>query len=74
MASNVSNSHVTVLTPVGAPGVSEDEVVLAILGSIADKVDSVVKVQLTDWVLFATGGTVEDSRLVLLEDWLVSLN
>lgn len=62
-----SDLDVTFVTPGSAPGVSDDVVVLAGLGSVSDGSDGVVEVG-------AAGGGVEDTRVVKLEDGLVSLD
>jgi len=59
--------HVTVLTPVSVPGVSEDVVVLSTFGAISDKSNSMVKGS-------SAGDIVEDTSLVVLEHSLVSFN
>ena len=60
-------SHVALLAPGGAPGVSHDPVLLATGGAPADNVGGVVE-------LSAATGVVEDTATVALEDGLVSLN
>lgn len=55
-----SNSDVASLTPAGAPGVSDDPVVLATFVAIADHSDGVVDL---GWAVLV----VEDTTSVLLE-------
>lgn len=59
--------HVTIFSPGSSPGVSEDKVVLTSLSTVTDESNSVVKVG-------STGGLVEDTALVHLEDEFVGLN
>ena len=58
---------VALVTPGGVPGVLDEPVVLTVLSAVADGEDGVVEAGA------ATGG-VEDTRLVGLEDELVSLD
>jgi len=58
---------VALLTPRGAPGVSDDVVLLATLGTVANSSDGVVK-------RGTAGGAVEDTTGVHLEDVLVGLD
>lgn len=69
LAINGGDLDVTLITPAGAPRVSDDVVLLARGGisAVADSSDGVVKVG-------TAGGGVEDTGLVHLEDELVGLN
>lgn len=60
------DSHVALLAPTGTPGVSEDEKIRIILGSVADNDDAVVGT-----IFCRAFGRVEDSRMVLLESSIV---
>jgi len=62
-----SDVDVTTFTPASAPGVSDDVVILTVLGSISDGSDSVIELGSTFWV-------VQDSGLVSLERHGVSFN
>ncbi len=64
---DVGNLHVSLVSPGGSPGVSEDVVVLTVLGSVSNEGDGVIEGG-------SARGGVEDTGLVELEDSLVSLN
>ena len=58
------DSDVAFLAPVGGPGVPDEEVVKTVLGTVADCKDGMVEGRATVWA-------VDDSALVLVEDWVV---
>jgi len=62
-----TDSDVTLLTPLGSPGVLDDVVVLTVLGTVTDGEDGVIHLS------SALGGG-DDTTGVLMEGWLVSLN
>ena len=62
-----SELNVALVTPDGVPGVLDEPVVLAVLGTVTDSEDGMIE-------LLTAGGGVEDTGLVSLEDSLVSLN
>ena len=64
---SVSNLDVTLITPRSTPGVSDENVLLAILNTITDSSNTVVK-------RGTAGSRVEDTRGVVLEDIGVGLN
>ena len=57
----------SVVSPVGSPGVSDEDVVLSRLGSVSDGEDGVIE-------LSSAGADGDDARPVLLEDGLVGLD
>ena len=64
---NSGDLNVSLVSPGGSPGVSDEVVLLAVLNSVSDGSDSVVE-------LSSAGGGVEDSASVHLEDRSVGLN
>ena len=66
-AVNGSDLDVALISPGSSPGVSNEVVFLAVLGSVSDSGDGVIE-------LGSASGGVEDTGLVLLEDGSVGLN
>jgi len=61
------DSHVSILTPEGVPGVSKDVVVLTVFRAVSDKCNSMVKSG-------STGDIIEDTFGVMLEYSLIGFN